>query len=69
MAQRLRSIRSEKEYSQEEFARHAGMNRSYYGQIERGEKNISIAVVFKICDGLGITPGELLDEAQTWRPE
>jgi transcriptional regulator with XRE-family HTH domain len=35
-----KAIRTEREqagYSQEAFARHAGLDRSYYGAIERGD--------------------------------
>jgi DNA-binding XRE family transcriptional regulator len=36
----IRSIREQKRYSQESFARHAGFERSNYGAIERGEFNV-----------------------------
>jgi transcriptional regulator with XRE-family HTH domain len=32
----IRSSREEGGYSQESFARHAGLDRSYYGAVERG---------------------------------
>lgn len=60
--ERLRSIRKEKGFSQEGFASFVGIDRSYYGQIERGTKNITILKIHAICSALGIQPGDLLNE-------
>jgi DNA-binding XRE family transcriptional regulator len=37
----MRSVRSEHAYAQEAFAAHAGLDRSNYGAIERGESNVN----------------------------
>ncbi|NIT59301.1 MAG: helix-turn-helix domain-containing protein [Aliifodinibius sp.] len=37
----IRQLRREKGYSQEGFAAAAGIDRSYMGAIERGERNIT----------------------------
>ena len=50
----VRSIRSEQGYGQESFAAHAGLDRSYYGAIERGESNVSLETMMKIASGLGV---------------
>jgi transcriptional regulator with XRE-family HTH domain len=47
-------------WSQEEFAHVSGLHRTYIGQIERGEKNISFANLVKISGVLGVTMSELL---------
>ena len=49
-----------KKWSQEEFAHISGLHRTYIGQIERGEKNISFANLVKISGVLGVTMSELL---------
>jgi len=49
-----------KKWSQEEFAHVSGLHRTYIGQIERGEKNISFANLVKISGVLGVTMSELL---------
>ena len=49
------------DYSQEEFAWKLGIHRTYLGQIERAEKNISIKNIEKICKALDIEPKELFD--------
>lgn len=60
------AIRAEREgqgNSQEVFASKAGIDRSYYGAIERGEFNITIDTLLTIAQGLGITAGRLLEQA------
>lgn len=49
----LRSARSRRGLSQESLAGLAGVNRSYLGQIERGEVQVSVAALQKIADALG----------------
>jgi hypothetical protein len=34
------------------FAKDYGPNRTYFGGIERGERNLTFAVLCKICNGL-----------------
>jgi transcriptional regulator with XRE-family HTH domain len=59
-----RSLRLERGQNQEGFARHAGLDRSYYGAIERGEFNVTLDTLSKIADGLGTTVGELCERAK-----
>lgn len=47
--------------SQEEFAWTIGVHRTYLGQIERAEKNITLKNIEKICNALGINPKDLFD--------
>ena len=46
----------------------SGLHRTYIGQIERGEKNISFANLLKVSGVLGVTMSELLAglEDSTW---
>jgi len=60
----IRSTRRERGFSQETFAAHVGLDRSYYGAIERGEFNITLDTLWKITDGLGVPAGTLLDRAR-----
>jgi len=57
--QRIRKLRKEKGYSQEHFADLAGLDRSYMGHIERGEKNITLLKIYQICDALEEAPQSL----------
>lgn len=56
----IREVRRERGFTQEAFAAHAGIDRAYFGAIERGEFNVRLSTIFKIADGLSMTPGELL---------
>tara|TARA_B100002049_G_C15998818_1_gene340568 strand:+ start:77 stop:292 length:216 start_codon:yes stop_codon:yes gene_type:complete len=60
--QRVRELRKERGYSQESFAALAGVDRSYMGQIERGEKNITLVKLFQISDALKLKPSNLFKD-------
>lgn len=59
---RIRAIRLEKGFSQEEFAEECGLHRTYIGGVERGERNISLDNVFKIATALSVQITELFSE-------
>ncbi len=60
----MRTIRRQRGYSQEAFAPRAGIERSNYGAIERGEFNVTLDTIVKIAAGLGMTVVELLHRAK-----
>lgn len=45
--------------SQEDFARKAGITRSYMSSIENGKRVVSVAIIEKVAKTLGITMSEL----------
>ena len=51
---RVREIRMNKGISQEKLAEMSGIDRSYMGNIERGEKNVTLKKAYEICDALKI---------------
>lgn len=57
---RIREVRRSKGISQEKLAELAGIDRSYMGNIERGEKNITLKKVYEICDALKVDIKELI---------
>lgn len=57
---RIRSLRKKRGWSQEEFADMCRIHRGHMGQIERGEKNLSIQTLEKVGKGLGMTVSALL---------
>ena len=57
---RVRQLRKEKGVSQEAFAHEVKIDRSYFGSIERGERNVSLDNICLIARGLGVPPAELL---------
>jgi transcriptional regulator with XRE-family HTH domain len=60
LGKRVHDLRIAKGWSQEEFAHICGVHRTYAGQIERGEKNLSFGNLLKIAAALSITVSELL---------
>jgi len=58
---RLRELRKSKGLSQEELAFRAELDRSFVGQVERGERNISLFNIYKLAKGLEVTSSLLLD--------
>ncbi|MEW8626786.1 MAG: helix-turn-helix transcriptional regulator [Candidatus Thiodiazotropha sp.] len=55
----IRDKRKELGYSQEAFASHCGVHRTYMGAVERGERNISLLNIIRITNALKILPSEL----------
>lgn len=57
---RVRTIRKDKNLSQEELAEKANLHRTYIGMIERAEKNITLLNIEKIANALSVNINELL---------
>ena len=55
----VRSRRNKLGVSQEEFAYMCGLDRTYIGGIERGERNVSLLNIEKIAEALKISLSEL----------
>jgi transcriptional regulator with XRE-family HTH domain len=60
LGQRVRQLRLRKGCSQEAFADHCGVHRTFMGTIERGETNLSFQNLTRIAAGLGVTLSKLL---------
>ncbi len=56
---RVRRLRKERGYSQERFAMLSGLDRSYFGGVERGERNVSLDNIASIARALGVPIREL----------
>ncbi|MCL1823010.1 MAG: helix-turn-helix domain-containing protein [Oscillospiraceae bacterium] len=55
LGNKLRELRRSAELSQEQLALEAGITPHYFGQVERGEKNITVHTLEKICRVLNIS--------------
>ena len=58
---RVKEIRLDKGLTQEILAELSGISRQYIGDVERGERNISLINIQKIADALNINLNELFD--------
>lgn len=56
---RIRMLRKARGLSQEAFADLAGLDRSYVGGVERGERNVSLINIKKFANALEISVEEL----------
>lgn len=57
----IRTFRHRLGVSQEHFAFDAGLDRTYVGGIERGERNLSFSKLLEVCDALGTRPSRLFE--------
>lgn len=53
LGRRIQTERKLLGLTQNDFAKDCGLNRSHFGGIERGERNLTFLVLCKICSRLG----------------
>lgn len=58
---RVAELRKNAGYSQEQFAFKCGVDRTYVGVVERGEKSPTLNTIEKIASALGISKSELFN--------
>jgi transcriptional regulator with XRE-family HTH domain len=56
----LRAYRQEAGLSQEKLAAKAGLDRTYVGGAERGERNVALINIVRLAEALGIEPADLV---------
>lgn len=65
LGRNVRAARRSTGLSQERFAAVAGLDRTYIGGIERGERNVAVINILRIAVALRIEPGGLLPTLRT----
>jgi DNA-binding XRE family transcriptional regulator len=58
----LKLERVKRGLSQEEFAELIGLHRTFYGQLERGQRGVNIVELPRIAHVLGVEPGHLIPQ-------
>ena len=61
---RVRARRQELGLSQEALADACGLHWTFVGQVERGQRNLTLHNIVKIAGGLEVDPGELVRAIQ-----
>lgn len=69
LGKKIRELRTEKGFSQEDFAYEVGLDRTYMGGVERGERNIAALNLMRIAKSLKIEVGELFPSLRTIKTE
>lgn len=64
----IREKRTQSKLTQTELAELAGLDRSYIGGVERGERNLSFASLLRIAHALGVKLSELVALAERLSP-
>ena len=57
---KLKEVRDQRNLTQEDVAKDAGITTSYYARIERGEENPTFAVIQNICKTLNIKSSSIM---------
>jgi transcriptional regulator with XRE-family HTH domain len=58
IGKRIRAIRKARGLSQEQMAMEAGLDRAYYGRVERGEANVAALNLLRIAKALDVDVGQ-----------
>ena len=61
IGQKIRSERIRQGYTQEQLAERAGFHRTYIGQVERGEQNLTFESYNRFAVALGVGMYELMN--------
>jgi len=71
LAENVRSFRKLRGLTQSELASESGIHRNYLADIERGERNITLASLVRVSAALNIEPHVLLTpgSARWFRPQ
>ena len=64
VGRRLRSCRQAQAFSQEKLAERAGLHPTYIGQVERGEKNLTIESLEKIAGALNMPIADVFERIE-----
>ncbi len=59
---RLQALRREQGLTQEELAERSGLHRTYVGQVERGQRNVSLDAIYSLAIGLGVPVRRLFED-------
>lgn len=65
IGERVRGLRARRGMTRKDLSRHSGISERYLAQVEAGEANISITMLWRIAQAMNIAFNELLPNGQT----
>ena len=65
IGENIRELRKSKGFSQESFADEAGLDRTYMGGVERGERNLATLNLIRLAAALEVEVGALFPPINT----
>ena len=67
LGQRVRELRKQRGFSQERLGARSSLSGKFIGEVERGEKSISIDSLYKVSVSLAVPLGQLTNVARSRR--
>lgn len=64
LGRKVRNFRKTKKLSQEKLAYNAGLDRSFVGAIERGERNPTVLTIFRLAKVLDVHPMQFFEDIE-----
>jgi transcriptional regulator with XRE-family HTH domain len=61
LGQRLRALRKQHALSQQRLGKRSGLSGKFIGEVERGDKSISLDSLYQVSVALGVSPCDLTD--------
>ncbi len=69
LGRRIRELRKNIGFTQEELGERANLHQTYIGGVERGERNVSLTTLIKLAEALHISLADLfIDHKKTGQP-
>lgn len=60
IGQRVRGVRAQRGITRKDLARHSGVSERYLAQVETGQANMSISMLWRIAEAMDVGMGDLL---------
>ena len=60
----VRALREGQDLAQDQFALMASVDRSYYGKLERGERQPSLGLLLRVAGALGVSGAILVEKTE-----
>ena len=64
LGQRIRLLRVQKGWSQEELAQQSGLHRTYISSVEQGKRNLAALNLRSLAEAYGISISELFTDVE-----